>query len=562
MTSVETTRAPASVGVEKAIIALASGAYLALFDHTLPHGDALRIVRQIDESGLVWNPNHLLLDPLGYAAYHVSSALGLGLSALDCFELLAALATVISLILFHSVLVRAGVSGLTRIAGVVGLFASASFLALAGSSYFFMVQMPFLIGALYLCLGAVTGESSGWKLFAAGMLLAFATTMMFNNLLLVGTAGLAVGLVQRPILSWNWRNSAWLWAGAAVIGFPIFIGGYLASDTSAHLIGWLTSYQGETQSNLNEVYGTKWNLASLVKAGATTAYNLVLGNMLELAGLATVVWTIVSGNTIEFIPQWGQIALGVIVIPLVIAFHLLVAIYLLRRILDEPAARLLGAWLLAFVVFNFLWQAGDDIFWLQITPATWLLFLMSQGYAPRISSATPAEARRASNVRRHALAGFVVLLLTVNTINAVVPVSSSDFARRQAEHAALLRAGDLEIIPGWDQQKWMALEQRVPGARQLMLMNMAVAGTGKEESLDRLPAIVEAQLATGGRVIVGRLYDRDSDQLPWYGLAGQGWPRDRIQGLLANYCTRELGSVDDVVFRELHRCTDTVSAAP
>src|SRR5688500_6099612 len=114
MTSVHT---PTSAGRwEKLGIAAASAAYLTWFNHTLPHGDALRIVRQIQSSTLVWNPNHLLLDPLGYASYRLSSALGLSLDPLACFELLSAAATIISLLLFHAVLGRAGVSALPRLA--------------------------------------------------------------------------------------------------------------------------------------------------------------------------------------------------------------------------------------------------------------------------------------------------------------------------------------------------------------------------------------------------------------------------------------------------------------
>ena len=155
---------PASAGREKAGIAVSAAAYMTIFNHTLPHGDALRIVSQIDASKLVWNPNHLLLDPLGYGVYRLASALGLDLTALDCFELLSATATIISLLLFHSVLIRAGVNArLPRLLGVAGLFATASFLALAGSQYFFMIQMPFLIGALYLYLGVVNAGGAGAK---------------------------------------------------------------------------------------------------------------------------------------------------------------------------------------------------------------------------------------------------------------------------------------------------------------------------------------------------------------------------------------------------------------
>ena len=63
-------------------------------------------------------------------------------------------------------------------------------------------------------------------------------------------------------------------------------------------------------------------------------------------------------------------------------------------------------------------------------------------------------------------------------------------------------------------------DENAPRVQQLLLMNLAVAGPGKPGSMEHLPETIDAQLRSGGRVIVGRLYDKDEDQLPWYGLAG------------------------------------------
>jgi hypothetical protein len=151
------------------------------------------------------------------------------------------------------------------------------------------------------------------------------------------------------------------------------------------------------------------------------------------------------------------------------------------------------------------------------------------------------------------LGALVGLLLVVNTGNLVMPLADRDYYMKQAQHAALLRDGDLEIVPGWDQQKWMALPADAPKVRQVVLMSLALSGG---DSMTSLPSRIESQIEGGGRVIVARLYDIDSDLMPWYALRRLGWPRSRILGLLSGYCSREIGRVGGVVLREFHQCAD------
>ncbi len=540
---------------EKAGIAAAAAAYMAGFHHTLPHGDALRVVRQIDASELIWNPNHLLFDPLGYGAYRLFTALGTGLTALESFQILSAVTALVSLLLFHSVLVRAGVSGtVSRLTGVLGLFATTCFLALAGGQYFMMIQMPFLVGALYLYVDFADcsdAKRARRDLVGIGVLLAIAAAIMFSNVLLAGAVGLAVGFARR---SWTfiWRNTLTLWIAAAVVGFPLFVGGYLLGDAQSSFPSWLLSYQGESDSNLNNVYGLKLTLSSIVEATAMVGYNFAIGNMVEPAGLATVISETAKGRDLEFIPQWPQIALALVVVPLVLAFHVMVVVQVLRKVWTEPAVRFLVAWLAAILLFAFLWKQGDEIFWVQLVPATWLLFYMSRGLTPRLVLDAPPVAP-GSKRGAWLVAACVLALFAVNTRTTVMPLASRGYEARQAEHSAMVRAGDLELIPGWDTKKWTIIPDGM-NARQLLFMNMAVARPGSENALDRLPAAVAAHLDAGGRVIVGRLYDKDDDLMPWYGMAALGWPRAKIQALLAGYCTRPVATIAGTTFRELYRC--------
>jgi hypothetical protein len=541
---------------ERLGILAACALYLWVFNREVPHGDALRIVRQVEASHLVWNPNHLLFDPLGYAFHHLLSGLGSGISILGSFELLAAIATLVSMWLFHALLCRAGVaSPALRVLTSAALFASASFVQVAVSNYFFMVQMPFLIGTLY-CYVDFAQTRAHRSLYLMGGLLALSTAIMFNNLLLTILTGIAVGSVQSNWRNFEWRNSLRLWAVAAAVGFPVFLIGHALSDSHSNLVTWVLSYEGTEGGGLNEHYGLKWTLSRVIQGAAMVAYNFLLGNMVENAGLATVLGVLAFGNELEFLPQWGSMLLSLAVSFPVVLLHLWLTWFLLRNLARDGAVRMFTAWLTAYLLFNFLWNVGDENFWLQILPVIWLALLYSQGATPALAGASPPvsaapEPLDPAGWRFRALAGVVVLLLVVNTLLSVVPVSSDSYAINQRRHTEMLRNGDLEIVPGWDQQKWMAVEEGGPEVRKLLLMNMALKS---KDGPAELPAIIDEQLARGGRVIVARVFDKDEDLMPWYSLADRSWPRTKIQKLLSPYCTRPLETIDGIVFRELYAC--------
>lgn len=494
--------------LEKLLILVIAITYLWIFNQTLAHGDALRIVHQIEASDLIWNPNHLIFDPLGYGFYLFISYFLPNAIPLACFEFLSVIATLLSLLIFHTILIRSGVrQPLVRLLAVAGLFASASFLALAGSQYYFMVQMPLLLGALYLYIDFFlklnSGQSGGANLYKMGVLLALATAIMFNNLLLVIAAGLAVGFMHPSWKRWDFRNTLQLYVAAAMVGFPIFIGGYFLSDTTNNLIDWLLSYQGDSASKLNELYGARWTMSGVLQGIAKTGFNLMLGSLVEHAGLGTVLHVVVFGQKYEFIPQWSNILLSLLLIPAVIAVNLSVVFFIFRRVLAEPAVRFLASWLLAFVLFNFLWNTNEEIFWIQTIPAVWLLLLLMHGAMsePVLVGNAFVWFRVLGNWKWRALAVFVCLLLIVNTINLIVPLAASDYYQKQSRHVAMLRDGDLEILPGWDRQKWMMLSKEGPNVRRLFLMNMALAATGSGEEMQRLPEIVESHLHSGGELL-------------------------------------------------------------
>ncbi|MBM0106223.1 hypothetical protein JM946_15935 [Steroidobacter sp. S1-65] len=552
--------APRTAAERIAIVAFAL-VYLIVFNRTLPHGDAQRVVRQIESAELLWNPNHLLLEPIGYYFHALLTALGLALDPLASFEILSGIATLISLTIFHAALLRAGIaSPATRLLCVGGLFASHTFLTLTVNQYYVIVQMPMLMGVIYYYVdflaAARRGQSRERNLYYIGLLLAGAVGVMFNNLPLAIVAGVVVGFSGAGMRPWQPRYTLKLWASAAALGFPIFIAGYLLSGTDAAFHTWLTAYQGDASSRLNELYGLDLTVTGLIEATALVGFNALLGATLATAGLGTVLKVLAFSQPFEFIPNYGTIALSLLLAPAVVAFVMGVAWFAFRRALSEPLVRFLLAWVLVYLAFNFLWVAGDDIFWGQILPAVWMLAMLGQGVMPQVTFATglatPSWGRR--QWRRFALMAFVPALLVVNTATAVQPMSDRSFLEKQRQHAELLHPGDMEIIPGWDQRKWMQLGEEAGNVRKLVLMNMALAKEGTPEHISRAPEQIEAQLNAGGRVIVARLYDKDHDLMPWYALAEMGWPRQRIQQLLSGFCHRPVATIGDVVFHELHRC--------
>lgn len=546
--------------VERVLILTSAIIYLWTFNQTLPHGDALRVVRQIESSNLIWNPNHLIFDPIGYTFYRLLSRFLADVTPLASFEILSVIATLVSLMIFVEILYRSGVKRPVRIIAVVGLFASASFLGLAGSQYYFMVQMPFLLGAVYLYVDFIlklrVGQSPDANLYGMGVLLALASAVMFNNLLVVIAAGLAVGCIHTSWRRWELKNTLRFYVAAAVVGFPVFIGGYIFSGTTSSLIDWLLSYEGDAVSRLNEFYGLKFTLSGVVQGAVKTGFNYLLGSIVEVAGLGTVLSVIIFGKTYEFIPQTSKIVVSLTVIVPTMLMTLWILYFILRRVSAEPVVRFLAIWLLAYVAFNFLWNCNDEIFWIQTIPAVWLLLLLSLGAMsePLLIGNVDILSRVPGSWRWKGIAVFVTLLLAVNTVNLIVPLADRSYFEKQSRYGRILREGDLQIIPGWDQQKWMILSKEAPKVRRLILMNMALAGSKSGEEMRRLPEIVDSQLRGGGRVIVARLFDLDEDIMPWYGLQRMGWSRGRIQDLLSPFCNRKIDQIDSVVFREIYIC--------
>ena len=82
-------------------------------------------------------------------------------------------------------------------------------------------------------------------------------------------------------------------------------------------------------------------------------------------------------------------------------------------------------------------------------------------------------------------------------------------------------------------------------------MTAAMSPADSPEHISRLFERVEQQLASGGRVIVARVFDKDHDPRPWDQLRKLGWPRERLQAEFAQYDTQTVAVMNGSVFREV-----------
>lgn len=552
-------RASKSLWWERLIIASFTFAYMIVFNRVVPHGDALRVVRQIEDSHLIWNPNHLIFDPVGYVWFFSLQNTGFSISALNSFEIISGVAAVVSLLIFHALLLEAGVKQrAVRLLAVGGLFASQGFLSMAISQYYFMVQMPFLLGALYLAVRFSSEEKSGkdntMSLYGMGILSAIASTLMFNNVFLAAVLGLMAGVAWHGRISWNYANSARVWGSSAIIGIPVFVIGYFASGTSDSFFHWLLSYQGQSESSLNELYGMEWTFKGIAVSLARAGFNLFTASIIETAGLGTAVKAVIFREPLEFIPETGKLVLTLSLTPIITVTVFVVLIWAARRFWKDRIVQFSLAWIFAYFVFNTLWSSSGDLFWFQILPVLWVLLIIYLGAVSGKTFGGVVENWGPRRWKFWVLALSVPGLLVVNTLQTVVPVSWTDLEAKNAKYFSLLNGGDLEIAPGWDGYGWMRRDSGGPHTERLTLMHMALLKKNDTQHIQNLPTIVANHLSRGNRVVIARLYDKDHGINPWYGLARLGWPREKIQALLSGYCHREIGKVDDVVYRQVFVC--------
>lgn len=536
------------ITLERCAIALAAALFLWFFRTVIYSGDALVYTAHIDANLLVWNPNHLFMDPVAYGWCHLLWSFGLDISPIDALKIISGGATLVTLILFHAVLLQAGVNHrVIRLLAVAGLFASRNFLSMAVSEEFFMLEMPFLVLALWMLLKLPVLDDAGQRRWAMiiGAVLGLATAISINHIVLgvaVAAYLLLLGATSRQKLS----LAGLFGAAATAVCLPLFVLGYSLSDAQDGFVQWLVAYQGSTDNPLASLYGLSLTPKGIATSLARLALN-TFTNLMGVGSLGTVMKSLVFGSPLEMTVQPSRVAIGVLLLLGIIATLALLAWWVLRN-WRQRVVQLGLIWMASFYVFNFFWDDSSDQFWFQILPIVWLFFALFASEPAAVAAPANASPQRF----RFALMVLLVPVLWVfNTAQEVVPRSFVDLPGLAAEHGRLLRDGDFEVFPGWDDIRWI---QRAGGdidVTQFSLMQAALNAKRDPRVLEKLAARIEAHLRSGRRVIVARLYDLDREARPWDQLRKLGWSRDQVQKEFARFDSRPIGTVDGVVFREL-----------
>jgi hypothetical protein len=539
------------LGRERLLLALATLLYLWVFATVVPSGDGLVYVWHIDAADVWINPNHLLMDPVGYAVCKLLWGLGLPIETLDVLKLISAVCTVATLLLFHSVLVAAGIaSRWVRVCAVAGLFASRNFLTMALSEEFFMLQMPMLAGALLMLVKLELHQySRPWVPAATlGALLALATAVTINNVLLGVVVVLYLFFVA-PDRREGLVRAGTTAAAATAVTLPIFFIAYIASGAEGNFVHWLVAYQGAEGSGAPAgLYGISLTPAGIATSLARLALNSFT-NLLSIGYLGTMMKSLAFGAPLEIEPQPFRFVLGVVLLLSVIAAVLLLAWWMFRSFREQRLVRVALMWMIAYYGFNFFWDDSSDQFWFQILPALWLLLaLFAQAGANRLAGSTTRLVRQPGLLLLFVLAPA---LLLANTLQEVVPKAFYDMEGYTAQHRAMLREGDLEIIPGWDDVRWIGVDESFPRVKQVNLMTVAMLPKTNPDYISQLFPEIEAHLQKGGRVIIARVFDKDEDPRPWDQLRKLGYSRNKLQQELSRYEVRPLTSIGTTVFREL-----------
>jgi hypothetical protein len=533
--------------IERGIVLIAAALYLWLLRTVIPSGDGQVYAYNIGVGALVWNPNHLLMDPAGYGWWHLLSALGLDISPLDALKLIAGVSTLITLVIFDAVLVAAGVSSrVIRLSAVVGLFASRNFLTMAISEEFFMLQMPFLLLALWLIVKMTDDNAVGSTHRAAaiggciGLSAAISIHNVFLGMFLAGYF-LATGRGVREKLGLLCAFGA----AAAAVMVPVFLAGYFFSAADSNFITWMVAYQGTEDNPSNNLYGIVLSAKGIALSLGRLAFN-TFANVTSFGALGTVLKSVAFGDPLEMQLNLPQVILGAALLIVTVVGLTLLAYWMLRKLRVEPVVQLGLAWIVAYYAFNFFWDDSSDQFWFQILPPLWLLLALCVSQMHDNPLSTQA-ARRA----RMALPVLVGALLILNTNMEVAPKALVDVEELTRRHRNLVQGGDLELIPGRDGFRWIAADASFPAIEQVNLMNAALAPREDPQHISQLAARVERHLAAGGRVIVARVYQRDKEPGPWDNLRKLGWPRERIQQEFSRLQVRELEEIGGVTFHEL-----------
>ncbi|HVG08498.1 MAG TPA: hypothetical protein VNM67_12385 [Thermoanaerobaculia bacterium] len=421
-----------------------------------------------------WNPNHLLVEPLG-AWWMNLSDIGSRAEAADHLRRLSILAGSLAAGLFRfGVARRLAPSRLAANHATAWLAFSSAFARLWVMDEAYMVQMPAVVGVAWLTLRYLERPSFPRSL-AAGVSVTLAAAFFIENLLF-GPA-LALALWKRP------KHAAGVLLGT-LAAVPVFA----AASPTPHVLNWMTRYGGgSVPARVEAAYG----MADLFVSTARALY----GSACALVDLAPLV--------AAFRDQMD------LTVPLRAAAFIAACCALLF-VRDRSALLLAGIWAAAVLAFGIYWNNSDDQFYVQLAVAFGALGARLRGKA--------------------VVLGMIALLWNVVDVGY-----RRVFYPRQERLATIekeLGEAGLIVYPGFDEME--ALLVLNPVAPAVSMTSYSVRFP-PEEGLKDLSSTILDTLREGRSVAVVDVVDVSPSHPPWKFLKRMGYDHAKVVDTLDSF---------------------------
>jgi hypothetical protein len=455
-----------------------------------------------------WNPNHLLLEPLG-AGWLGCVRLLLGeRSAPDLLKLLSVTSGALAAGLFRWTVGPVVAGGMTsRNLATAWFVLSAGFLAHLLSDETHMIQMPWLVlmssAALRLASHARWPMAVGFGV-AGGL----ATLSFASNFLVLAALGAA--LMIRWAGEGSLRRSLGNLSGVtggitATLVFGLWLA-WTHVSPGMSWIDWILSYGGGATSRAAAEYGIEWSLAGIAVAGARMAFGAASAVVDQTPGVLTL-------RGIERQPLEAGVA--VVVLSLAVWFLGTAVRGLWRSCgLGRDRLNLIAAWALGVLAFALYWSNSDGQFYFQLAVPVGIVAGVA---ADRLSRPV-----------------VIATSLVVLGWNASAAARTQIFYPRQAHVASLAEAtadAAVVLIPGWDEIEQMLFFVPQRGEQRLSVMSLADR-LSPTEGLARLDSVVATTLNRGGVVAAIGIVGANMAANPWRFLATLGYDQRAVERTL------------------------------
>jgi len=525
---------------------------LLIFPSHQYSGDGGVYASSIFKNQYVWNPNHLFVQPIGLVFYNFLQSLNISIHPLDAQRIIAIISAIISILIFWIALKKYILPHKWHSAiFVIGFFYSNYFLALAESSEFLMVQMPFLmiifLISLWFIQKLIKNDLSSGKIILIGLSLglfnALATLCFISNIFLI--LGLFFAFILISIK--NLTRKA-IQAGIIMLFSSLFLTGctlyvtwnsFIKPISDIPFLKWFISYGGTGNVQMGTYGISTLNITNVMLRTARMIFSFLqniahteLGSIVK-SKLTGILLDCVGFDLIQII--WWSFIFFIIG-----TTFFFVLIWTIKNILKNKnlfyysVTIFLLIWILSFLPFNFYWNNSDDQFWFQILPAFWSFLAIP------LSIFYQRKESLKKTLYMSTIIIFILFIIINNIVYAVLPRYQFNTKHLAYKLSEYLPNNSVLIWPGND--RWGPVisfaknyaEERGQLFESLSLVSLA----SKHPSPDSLTKTIHNFLSKGYHVFLLRIIKPDDECVPWAELREKGWSR----GLLVKNVSEEFHS--------------------